>query len=290
MENKNYRILYIMGPGRSGTTILEILLANNSNVTGVGEVTHIFRDGLVKNVKCSCDNDFRDCELWSHVFSGLDNMIPGNDYYKLQQSMDGHIGVLREVLHLKGGKKTALYNKINRELFDRVHEKTGAKVIVDSSKYASRAINLKRIFGDQLLVLIVSRDSAGLKKSFSKPHKTEQKPKNILQMLLYLSAVYASIFMARAIVGKNVKTIRYEDMLSNPTQVMNDIADWAGFESAEVNRKLENGEVLSVHHIITGNRIRKQKDLKFISKPEERRQESGLMLTLLDKYRAMLKL
>ena len=44
--NLPINLLYIMGTGRSATTILEIILTNNPKITGVGEVTHIFRDRM----------------------------------------------------------------------------------------------------------------------------------------------------------------------------------------------------------------------------------------------------
>ena len=47
MKNSIPDILYIMGPGRSGTTVLHILLANNPGFFGMGEITHVFRDAFL---------------------------------------------------------------------------------------------------------------------------------------------------------------------------------------------------------------------------------------------------
>src|SRR5687767_4385545 len=47
-------ILYVMGTGRSGTTILEVLLTNEEGITSTGEVKHIFRDAFVRDLQCAC--------------------------------------------------------------------------------------------------------------------------------------------------------------------------------------------------------------------------------------------
>jgi len=60
-------IIYIMGTGRSGTTILEVLLTNNARIVGAGELKHIFRDGFLANRQCSCGHATLDCAMWSAV-------------------------------------------------------------------------------------------------------------------------------------------------------------------------------------------------------------------------------
>ena len=61
------QIVYIMGTGRSGTTILEVLLANNPGFTGVGEVHRVVRHGFLEDRVCSCGKSARQCEVWAQV-------------------------------------------------------------------------------------------------------------------------------------------------------------------------------------------------------------------------------
>ena len=60
-------ILYVMGAGRSGTTILEVLLTNDEGITGTGELKHIFRDGFVRDLNALAESPGISASLWARV-------------------------------------------------------------------------------------------------------------------------------------------------------------------------------------------------------------------------------
>ncbi|NNE43484.1 MAG: hypothetical protein HKN12_04695, partial [Gemmatimonadetes bacterium] len=59
------RVVYITGYGRSGSTLLDILIGQADGVTGVGELDLLHRDWGERG--CSCGKDYDDCEFWSAV-------------------------------------------------------------------------------------------------------------------------------------------------------------------------------------------------------------------------------
>ena len=61
------RLIYVMGTARSGTTILEILLGNNPGIANLGEVSHIFAHGFIRNDDCACGHPARECPVWGEV-------------------------------------------------------------------------------------------------------------------------------------------------------------------------------------------------------------------------------
>lgn len=71
MTNRT-RLLYIGGYGRSGSTLLDILLARTSGVRCGGELWRLF-DEAAKGAHCSCGQRITECYLWgptvSHVSS-----------------------------------------------------------------------------------------------------------------------------------------------------------------------------------------------------------------------------
>jgi hypothetical protein len=53
------RVLYIGGWGRSGSTLLDLILGQAPGVFSAGEVREIWQSGLVENRPCGCERPFR---------------------------------------------------------------------------------------------------------------------------------------------------------------------------------------------------------------------------------------
>jgi hypothetical protein len=65
------QIIYIAGYGRSGSTLLERVLAAHARVEGLGEVEHLTRARDLHSASCGCGRPLADCELWGPVISAL---------------------------------------------------------------------------------------------------------------------------------------------------------------------------------------------------------------------------
>ena len=61
------RVVYVMGAGRSGSTVLDTILNNHEDVIGVGELVHLFIEGSAVKENCSCGEARDTCEIWSSV-------------------------------------------------------------------------------------------------------------------------------------------------------------------------------------------------------------------------------
>ena len=60
------KITYILGAGRSGSTVLERLLSSAPDVVGVGEVATLWRQPL-SDLTCSCGAPAPECAFWTDV-------------------------------------------------------------------------------------------------------------------------------------------------------------------------------------------------------------------------------
>ena len=68
-------VIYIMSLSRSGSTFLEFLLANNSNIVTVGEVNHVLNEYCQMNPPknpphgacCSCGEKPNECHFWGPI-------------------------------------------------------------------------------------------------------------------------------------------------------------------------------------------------------------------------------
>jgi hypothetical protein len=258
------QILYIMGTGRTGTTILEILLANNPGMVGVGEAKHIFRDGFIRNLPCACGRAGLECELWSRVLemSGW-NLRECEDRGRLVEHVESHARFPFVWLGAARARSLERYRRTHETLFRAVGAITHAQVIVDSSKYAGRALLFARLFPDRVKVLCITRSAAGMLKAFQKVNDGEQRPKGRLAVAAYYLYVLACMRVVRRRLGERCFEITFEELNSDPAVVLARIERWSGWSLVCAREKVASGGLLSVGHIVTGNRLRRKGAVRF---------------------------
>jgi len=256
-------ILYIMGTGRSGTTILEILLANNPGFAGVGEVNRIFRHGFLEDRTCACGRPASRCDLWSAVLSS--NGWSRNDLPGLAAELEKRESHRRFPLLWAGlfDREFSIYREANEALFRSVSLATRCRVVVDSSKYAGRALLLARCFPEKVKVLCITRSAAGIISAFQKKNDVEQRPKGVLAAAAYYLYVVLSMRLARSRLKGRCFAIRFEDLNRDPAAVLEKIEAWSGYSLAAARERIAAHDWFDVCHIVTGNRLRKAGRVKF---------------------------
>ncbi|MDF1644249.1 MAG: hypothetical protein P1U80_08695 [Pseudomonadales bacterium] len=73
MTNKLKTLMYITGSGRSGSTLLDMLLSTNPNIAALGEV-HRFSMNLGRTrmpYRCTCGSVLTECDFWNPVISKI---------------------------------------------------------------------------------------------------------------------------------------------------------------------------------------------------------------------------
>ena len=168
------RVLFIGGWGRSGSTLVERLLAEMPDVVGAGEVTHLWRRALADNQPCACGAAFDACPFWISVgkvaFDGWDN-VDADEILALARRVDRTRYVPRLALPTRVTRRREdllRYGDLYRRIYAAIAEVTGARVIVDSGKHASQAFALRHHPGIDLRVLHLVRDGRGVAYSWSK--------------------------------------------------------------------------------------------------------------------------
>ncbi len=121
-------LIYIGGYGRSGTTLVESLLATRPDILACGEVASCLRDRLDRG--CTCGKTRQDCDVWGPFY----------------QTPNGPRGMGHAGLTLA--------------LLDRASDRYA--FLVDSSKTAWGSLGapftLRRKLGDQFYLVHVVRD------------------------------------------------------------------------------------------------------------------------------------
>ncbi len=72
------KVIYILGAGSSGSTLLSLLLGAHSRMVNVGEISHIDRYRAL-DLNCGCGERVSKCSFWSKVFSTKDTQIRDKD-------------------------------------------------------------------------------------------------------------------------------------------------------------------------------------------------------------------
>ncbi|MEP1765211.1 MAG: hypothetical protein ABJJ53_00945 [Sulfitobacter sp.] len=135
-------LIYIVGSGRSGSTVIERVLNSAPQVLAVGEIHALWRLPL-ENLLCSCGETVPDCPFWVETLksasigvaelsrlSELENSVVRNKYL-IRKRFD--------LTALRSDPEVNEFNHLQGRLFDAARAVSGAKILLDSSKAGPRA-------------------------------------------------------------------------------------------------------------------------------------------------------
>lgn len=84
------KVVYIAGLGHSGSTLLNLILGEHSQMVGLGEAAKLLGDGMAFTQKqqalCSCGNTLDNCDFWKVVaskFNAEANLTKNQQYLKI---------------------------------------------------------------------------------------------------------------------------------------------------------------------------------------------------------------
>lgn len=119
------RVIYVGGYGRSGSTILDILLSRNRDVLGGGELWRLF-EAATNGALCPCGRPIPDCALWGPTVRHVSSAT-GLSFERLHQASRA-----AEFSRKQGA--AAEWSQIWTATFDFLKNTQGIACVVDSSK------------------------------------------------------------------------------------------------------------------------------------------------------------
>jgi len=169
----DFRVIYLGGMGRSGSTLAERLLGELPGVCMAGELVHLWQRGVADNERCGCGVPFGRCEFWSAVAQAAFGGWPKVDVGRiadLRARIDRtrFIPLLaRRAVPDRVRADLAEYTGYYRSLYQAIAEVSGCRTVVDSSKHASLAFCLSRGGDLDIRVIHVVRDSRAVAYSWT---------------------------------------------------------------------------------------------------------------------------
>lgn len=266
----NTKLIYIMGRGHSGSTLLDVVLGNSKDIESVGELVSAM--SRIEKEICSCKEKMTRCPYWTSILSNFNNKYSDKSFKSLcfQSVKQGNIKIFFKTLFFK--RKYVKLVDGSFDFFKEVSLISKKKFIVDSSKEHTRGLLFSR--SDRAhLIHIVRRPDRILSSTYFRAINGEQvkflrfkfQPKNKIALFLYILTMSVSWsignFLAEItkLVARNkVLLIRYEDFITQPKDTLIKIQNQFKIDLSDLIYKLEQKELLYIGHNVGGNRFRFQ--------------------------------
>jgi len=265
------RVLFLAGMGRSGTTLLERVIAGIPGAVGLGEVVHLWQRGVRDDERCGCGLVFSRCSFWQQVgasaFGGWDRVD-----VDAVQALRGRVDRVRHVpalLRRSPARDLRIARDAYAAAFSAVYraaaEVAGATVVIDSSKQASLPHVLAAREDIDLRVVHCVRDARAVCYAWTKRVERPDTVARASYMAQYsprtMARMWASHNAAVELVrlhGVPVMRLRYEDFLADPVPVSTELARFAGLPAGPGSlRHIRSDQVqLPVTHSAAGNPLR----------------------------------
>lgn len=258
------KVVFILGFGRSGSTLLNSLLGQPDGFFAAGELHYLWERGLMLRHTCGCGEPLTECDLWSMILSrAFPHGIEPSEVLKWRREVlrVRHTRrLLRESPHRTSSRRSVeRYKQVMTTLYKSIVATTGARLIVDSSKRPSDAA-LTRLIGDvdPYFVHLV-RDPRAV--AYSWAHRTrefdktaEMKRWNALASgAMWVEWNIAASLLRRKVGPDRFVTVRYEDFVDDPYEAVEAIAGMVDEDPRSFPIGEEGRISLNRNHSVSGN-------------------------------------
>ena len=252
------KIIYIMGYGRSGSTLLDIILGDNEEIISTGALDN-FHHWVEHNYKCSCGEPIKHCAYWGEIINCIQFKKEEAD---LMRNMDS----MRSIFIRKSEKDVCKYCQLTNRLLSKVVGSFGKGTVVDSSKTARdsifRPVMLAKYCHIDLKPIFLVRDPRGVVWSAMKMHGSPERSKNDVPLTRFFRTLISwnlTNLMTLIIIKLALSRclfVRYEDFCKDPPNTLRRIEDFAEVRLKTVIDKIDDGSPIIVGHNLGGNRLR----------------------------------
>lgn len=222
------KLIYIMGSGRSGSTLLDIMIGSQSGVFSSGElcnlVTAYFQDEY-----CACGKKICECEIWHQVIESWQKKNKLN-----KESMLAFAKQDKQYSHPKKisswllgllpmfTKSYQRYIDLLGSLYHEVSIATGESTLTDSSKSPVRLLHIVRAFSGFVQPVHLVKSPYGIIASLRRGHKKNMEAgiqhdlpaRSAIRSALYWVVINFMVEFACKVTDHNAARYKYEDLIS----------------------------------------------------------------------------
>lgn len=268
------KIIYIMGAGHIGSTVLDIVISAHEDLESLGEVSKFIRARMDSDDKrmCACDLAVNKCSFWVQVRELWVDMVGEKNsgaYIEIQKRFERvRTGWLKLFLNkIKKSSEFMGYVQGTENLYRAVLQVGGKDFLVDSSLTPRRAFALTMNSNIDLYLIHMVRDGRGVIWSLKKPGKKiltkEYVPTPSWQTIKYwITANLQSLLVFSQVEKDHRMIVRYEDFVLNPSEVLQRIGAMVGKDMSNLLNGLDLIDNGQARHTVGGNRVRMLKEIR----------------------------
>lgn len=261
------RVLYLIGWGRSGSTVLANILGEIEGFFSAGELHYFWERSLLEGRRCGCGEPIRSCVVWSPIVAELERqgtVDPATVTAWIRDTL--RIRHTARLLRLDRGAALhpaglASYAALLQRLYRTIAETTASSVIVDSSKIPSDAALLRLLPGVDPYYVHLVRDPRAVAWSWRRV-KEQQDPNAPAVMRTHRTAEsavnwdawnLAADALAHQVGPRRFVRVRYEDFVDRPRRTVATIAAMVGHGEAALPFEDDRTAILRPNHTVSGN-------------------------------------
>jgi hypothetical protein len=271
------RVIYVMGAGRSGSTILGVTLGNCNGVVFAGELDKWpLRKGIPKLEGDEIER------FWREV---LDHVPDAQELFAIRthRYLERSSALLRPRRWLLARRLREPYRRVNEELYQAIASTASATHIVDTGHYPLRGRELQAIAGIELFILFLIRDPQSVVASFARTDAAERRftpiTTNVYLWLTHLLALGTFLRQPRS---RRI-LVRHEAFLADPHGIVQEILTLTA--SSASTPELAS---LRVGVPFMGNRLIKAGVIALEEKPQRAGTRSALTAVMQAPFRVIL--
>ncbi len=232
------RVVFILGSGHCGSTLLDLMLDSHPLCFGLGEV-----HGISEHSQCTCGETARACPFWSSLAFGFINLD--------QKIYRSKIDFFRGAQTFRSVSTRARIDSdvLGRRIAD-AYRAMDAAVLVDSSKSVDRVELLTRTGTIDPIIIHLVRDGRAVTWSYLRKYR------RLWPFMFKWAAENAKIELFKRRYTGTIISMRYENLVRTPEVELRRICDALSIPFSAEMCAFTSG----VHHQIGGNRMRFEKN------------------------------
>jgi len=264
------RLIYIISPSFSGSTLLTLLLARHPKVATIGELKATAR-GDIQSYMCSCGERLLECPFWLKIkgeaqAAGIDFTLEefGTHFRSSSSFVDKIIGAQVRGPIFETVRKASItclpnvrstFQRIMRQnetIIDLIVKKQKSTYFIDGSKDPNRLLYFIKSGRWEVNVINVTRNGIGQANSQrSRPHYPgtfEDATREWLKTMKQIQRV------CQKVPADRYHSLRYEDLCNDTGNTLDRVWDFLDLESIPCNS--ENLDLKTKDQHILGNKMR----------------------------------
>lgn len=283
------KVVYVLGVGRSGSTILDIYLGNSLGALSAGELTWfpfvVNHDSVASGSRslqfCSCGAGYPDCPVWGEVARSLDSGSVLASFRASTRLFERRGSFPLWVLtRLVPSNRLREHIRIMEAVVLRAAAQTNSTTIIDSSKVVTRGLLylLMRDRNIQTRFVHIVRDGTSHLESrmlHRDPGSDEPGPPlragPIMELLWTLDWLTQNLIASLAgfCLKDRFVRVRYEDLTRDPSLVIGNLGRALDLDVRATLESLRDHRGLKTGHAIAGNRLKFSLTLEVQAEPPQ---------------------